>query len=186
MKRAALALLVFPLCACATMGGMKDEPLERGSAASFSASLEETNDAVREAMVGSQLMIDEITQVNDSTWMFLSKKGTSAWSWGELVRVITIDVPGDKTRVYVVSKRKLATNVTAKSDYADDLFTQIGFILDTQPARSSAAIEVPDDLSMTIKDPDQVEDIVASLKADGYEVSTEETEEGTLIKVRRP
>ena len=168
------------------MGGMKEEPLEKGSAASFSASLAETNSAVREAMVGSQLMIDEITQVNDSTWMFLSKKTAGAWTWGELVRVITIDVPGNMTRVYVVSNRRMAANVTAKGDYSDDLFTQIGFILDTQPIRSGAAIEVPDDLSLTIKDPDQVEDIVAGLKADGYEVSTEETKEGTLIKVRRP
>lgn len=146
MKFAA-KFLVLPILAlssaCASMGGLHKEPLDLGKTRVFDAPLAETNDAVREAMIGAQLMIDEIEMVNDSTWLFLSKKGAGIFSWGEMVRVVTVGRE-DETEVRVISRRKGSLNVTAKGDYSDDLFTQIDFTLRDFKASAAAAKDAAD------------------------------------------
>lgn len=129
MRGMLLLLLAFALGSCATMGGMYKEPLDKGAVRDFPNDLDETTRAAREAMVGAQLMIEDVEQLNDSTWMVLGKKGTGSWSWGEMVRVVIVANTPETTRVYVISKKKMATNVTAKGDYSDDIFSQMEFAL---------------------------------------------------------
>ena len=61
--------------------------------------------------------------------MIVAKKGTSAWSWGELVRVVVQKSASDRTTVRVLSRRRMATNVTAKGDYSDTIFSNIELAL---------------------------------------------------------
>ena len=130
MRHLVLSLVASGLCVgCATMGGMYTEPLDKGVVRDFPSGLDETTQAAREAMVGSQLMIEDVEQLNDSTWILLGKKGTSAWSYGEMVRVVTMATAPRTTRVYVISKKKAATNIGAKGDYSDDIFSQMEFAL---------------------------------------------------------
>ena len=44
--------------------------------------------STRNALLGSALEIDDVEQLNGTTWMFLAKRKSGAWSYGELVRVI--------------------------------------------------------------------------------------------------
>jgi len=57
--------------------------------------------------------------------MIVAKKGMSAWSWGELVRVVVQELSNDRVAVRVLSKRRMATNVTAKGDYSEAIFSSI-------------------------------------------------------------
>ena len=57
--------------------------------------------------------------------MIVEKKGASAFSWGELERDVDERTSSEKVSVRVLTKRKLATNVTAKGDYSDTIFSNI-------------------------------------------------------------
>jgi hypothetical protein len=84
-------------------------------------------------MVGASIGIESVEQVAPDTWMVIGKKGASAWSWGELVRaVIQSAVLPDATRgvtVRIITQRRLATNVTARGDWSQQIFTQLDLLL---------------------------------------------------------
>ena len=105
---------------------MRSEPLDQGVSRSYSASLKVAVDAARSAMIGAGIGIEEVKEVDANTWMILGKKGTSAWSWGELVRVVVQEQAADSTvAVRIITKRRLATNITAKGDWSDSILDQI-------------------------------------------------------------
>ncbi|MBC8230729.1 hypothetical protein H8E77_14365 [bacterium] len=104
---------------------MLSAPLDAGRSQTFSADYDTVVKAARDALMSSGLAIDDASEVGNKTFVILAKKGTSAWSWGELVRVTVQEVSESKTTVRVYTKRKLATNVTAKGDWADTVFSNI-------------------------------------------------------------
>jgi len=61
------------------------------------------------------------SQVNDSTLMIIGTQGLSAWSYGEVVRVVLVGRQ-DTTDVRVVTKKRLATTVFATGDWSAKLF----------------------------------------------------------------
>src|SRR6266446_7421214 len=123
---AVLALTL--LAACASAGGMRAEPLDVGVVREFNGDYTTVLRATRNAVASAGLAVDSYDEVNDSTAMIVAKKGSSAWSWGELVRVV-IQKTGDRVAVRVLSRRKMATNVTAKGDYSDTIFSNIDLAL---------------------------------------------------------
>ncbi len=50
---------------------------------------------------------------------------TSAWSWGEIVRVTVINMNTNQTEVKVYTKKRSSINVTAKGDYSTPILTNI-------------------------------------------------------------
>ncbi|MFC1531141.1 hypothetical protein ACFL5T_02740 [Gemmatimonadota bacterium] len=184
-------LLALAVGSCATMGGMYNEPMDKGAVKDFPSGLDETTQAARDAMVGAQLMIEDVEQVNDSTWMILGKKGTGSWSWGEMVRVVTMATTPKTTRVYVISKKKMATNVTAKGDYSDDLFSQMEFALvplGQDLGREEGQLEPAGDLvvRVTCTDGDQASRILTALESRGYAVEASEVDQGMEIVATWP
>jgi len=85
--------------------------------------------ATRNAVASAGLAVDSYEEVNDSTAMIVAKKGNSAWSWGELVRVVVQKSASDRVSVRVLSRRKMATNITAKGDYSNTIFSNIELAL---------------------------------------------------------
>ena len=108
---------------------MRSEPLEAGTVREFSGEYARILRAVRDAVVSSGLAIDTFNEINETSAVIVAKKGASAFSWGELVRVVVQQSASDRTSVRVVTKRRLATNVTAKGDYADTIFSNIALAL---------------------------------------------------------
>jgi hypothetical protein len=117
------------LVGCASAGGMKNAPLEAGVAREFPGSYEAIVRAARDATVQAGLAIDSFTDVDSSTAMIVAKKGSSLFSYGELVRVVVQRTGQNRTAVRVYTKRKLATNVTAKGDYSETIFENIALSL---------------------------------------------------------
>jgi hypothetical protein len=131
MRRMAYAcVLILSFSACATVGGMRSAPVEEGIARIFAADVDDVRIAAYNALIGSGLEIEEITETSRDTWMLIAKKPTGGWSWGELVRVVVSPaLDGERTRVTILTRRRSALNVTAKDDYSDEVFDQIGFQL---------------------------------------------------------
>jgi len=118
------------LAACSTMGGMRTEPMDAGAMRRYSADLRTAVAATRNALIGSALDIDDVERVDDQTWMFLAKRNTSEFSHGELIRVIVQQTGADIVVVRVLSKRRVAVEFTARSDWSDAVFAQLALDLD--------------------------------------------------------
>jgi len=108
---------------------MRQEALDSGVVREFAGDFPTVLKAARAAVTNAGLAVDSYEQVNDSTAVLVAKKGTSAWSWGELVRVVVQGSSNNKVSVRVLSHRKLATNITAKGDYSDTIFSNIDLAL---------------------------------------------------------
>jgi|SRR5437867_157580 len=128
-RRCVLVGLASFLAACASAGGMRAEPLDVGVLREFNGDYTTVLRATRNAVASAGLAVDSFEEVNDSTAMIVAKKGTSAWSWGELVRVVVQKSASDRVAVRVLSRRKMATNVTAKGNYSDTIFSNIELAL---------------------------------------------------------
>lgn len=121
----ALLAICFVL-SCSSASGIKEKPLSEGVTRSYSAAFGDVLKAAQQATVEAGLKIEEIYKVDESTWVIIAKTGTSAFSWGELVRIVVQkQESGSDTIVRVITKRKLATNVTAKGDYSDAILGTI-------------------------------------------------------------
>ena len=117
--------LAFSVVSCATVGGMRSAPLTAGMSRTFNHEYDAVLRAAREAVVDAGFTIEVASEVKPKTWMIIGTKGASAWSWGELVRVVVDEAGPDSTTVRIHTKRKLATNVTAKGDYSTSIFSII-------------------------------------------------------------
>lgn len=125
---AAIFLLVFSM-GCATTDSLRNSSISEGVPRTFNTEFERVLKASRESVVEVGLNIEDAYQANDHTWVILAKKPTSAWSWGELVRVVVEKNNENETIVRVLTKRKLATNVTAKGDYSNSILSNIALKL---------------------------------------------------------
>ena len=134
-------LLLLGVMGCATMGGMRTEPINAGMAKVYAADLRTAVAACRTALLGSQIEIDDVEQVNDTTWMILAKRKSGMFSWGELVRVVVQETGEGEVTVRILSKRRSATNITARGDWSDALFAQLALDLEEigDPYREQSA-----------------------------------------------
>lgn len=122
-------LLVF-VVGCASAGGIRSEPLDAGEAKVYAAPMTVVVPAVQQAVLAAGLDVDAVSQPDSATWMIVAKKGMSLFSWGELVRIVVQPTPDGATAVVrVFTKRRLATNITAKSDWSDTIFEELDHIL---------------------------------------------------------
>lgn len=138
MKRLLPVLVV--LSACATMAGMRTEPLAMGVAKVYETDLAVAVRATRTALLGSALEIDDVEEINCRTWMFLAKRKSGQWTWGELVRVIVEETGEKEVTVRIISKRRSSMNVTARSDWSDAVFAQLALDLtEKQPERQTTS-----------------------------------------------
>lgn len=109
------------LTACATVSSVSDETTDE----SVSFSVPHECQSVRQAL---DLALDElkfkIESVDDSgacSRKIVAKKSMSAFSWGELVRVDLREGDSDNTILEVVTKRRVAVNITAKGDWSEEI-----------------------------------------------------------------
>jgi hypothetical protein len=125
-----LTVLVVLAAACASAGGMRSEALDAGESKFYAVPLAVVVPAARQAVQSACLEVDAVSQPDPATWMIVAKKGMSLFSWGELVRVVAQQTPdGTAVVVRVFTKRRLATNITAKGDWSGTIFEELDRIL---------------------------------------------------------
>ena len=117
------------LTGCRTVGGMRTAPVNEGVLRSYTADYSDVTRAAYDAVQSIGLTVDEVAQVDPATWHVIANAGASAFSWGELVRVSVQRHPGMPVAVWVLTRRRLATNITAKDDYSPDVFQRMDFTL---------------------------------------------------------
>lgn len=122
---------ISPAACVATTGGLKNEPLDAGTSGSFAAPLNRVVSATREAVVQAGFQIDDVSHPSDSTWVVIGKRGAGFYSYGELVRAVVQPTTGGRAVVRIITKRRLATDITAKGDYSHAVLSNIRSILET-------------------------------------------------------
>ena len=133
--RAAGALAAIALLpGCASTGSVRSAAPDAGVARTYQASLKRTVVAAREAMTESGLVIEDVTQTENGSWLIMSKSKSGPFSYGELVRVIVVGEDPRRTTVRVFTKRRIFFNITAKGDYSRQILGNIEFKLTTSAA----------------------------------------------------
>src|SRR5258705_1859875 len=144
-RNACLAALFASLCppACACLGGMRTQPLDRGEMRVYSAPPDRVVAAARWAFEGSGLRVQEVSQVDSVTWIILGSSRTVFPGEGSLVRMVVQWGNSGVTGVRVFSKPRLATrSLGGKHSWADDLFASISRLLMEAPGDPTTGTSV--------------------------------------------
>lgn len=111
MKVVLLTLLVLGVNACASVETMR-EAGGNGTANVYNVSYDKAWEASKDAVVDAGGRLNEEDKAQG---YIIGTFGMSAFSWGEKVSIFLTALDKNATEVEVVSKRALATNVTAKN-----------------------------------------------------------------------
>ena len=103
---------------------IRSAPLHSGEARTYESPYKTTVKYAREAITEAGLSIESSEKIDDTTYMIIGKAKTSAWSWGELVRVVLID-NSEKVTVRVYTKKAIKINLTAKGNYTQTILSNI-------------------------------------------------------------
>ena len=127
MKRFIFAVAILAsalVTGCATMA---DARYARGEGQSqvYNAPFEMVWKAVPQALASLGL---PVAADNKQEGYILAERGITAFSWGEKVAVFVDRVDGNKTKVEVVSKRAMATNIFAP-DWGPEVLQRVEQIL---------------------------------------------------------
>ena len=133
------------LTGCRTVDGMRTAPVNEGVARSYAADYGDVTRAAYQAVQSLNLTVEEARQIDPATWHVIATAGVSAFSWGELVRVSVQRHPAMPVSVWVLTRRRLVTNFTAKDDYSPDIFQRMDSTLRLlrRPAAWSAPVTPP-------------------------------------------
>ena len=140
MRRLATTLILplalpIMLGACASTSTMREAPLSEGEERTFDADFEAVIGAAREAVADAGLGIEDAYEVDDDTFVIIGRARSSAFSYGGYARAVIERVAEGRTVVRVFTKRKVATNVTAKGDYSGPIFSTLTTELRTADAQ---------------------------------------------------
>ena len=120
------------LSGCATLGSVQAER-GHGSARVYSAPFEtvweKTNQALRILQLG-------VVESNQKEGYFLAETGISASSWGEKVAVFIQKIDTSSTRVEVVSRKALATNIFAEN-WEPRVLDTLGVLLQNEGSKNA-------------------------------------------------
>jgi len=125
----AIVALSCMISRCARVSGVRDEPLTAGISQTYDSAFGNVLKAAREAVLESGLKIEDASKINETTWMIVGKAGLSAFSWGAIVRVIVQEASSNQTVVRVLTKKKMAANVTTPTDYSRSILGNIALKL---------------------------------------------------------
>ena len=122
-------ICAVPTACIATTAGLRNEALDAGTIESYSAPLNRVVIAAREAVAQAGFQIDDVSHPSDSTWVIIGKRGAGFFSYGELVRAVVQPTERGQIAVRVVTKRRVATDITANGDYSHAILSNIASIV---------------------------------------------------------
>ena len=118
-------LFTVPVLGQQNINKVKNAPLHAGDARTFEQSFKTMIKYARDACVEAGLVMESSERIDEDTYMIMSKAKTSAFSWGEIVRVVLEQKEAQKTVVRVYTRRRIGINVTAKATYTNTIFSSI-------------------------------------------------------------
>ena len=129
MRRALMASVpsLLVVVSCATAGGLRNEPLDRGVARRYPVPFDSVMAVVPDAVVSAGLGLKESQCHGDSLCIVIGTEGMTvgpSGNMGSMARVV-VEALGDATIVRVLSRRRIASQVAAKEDYSSEILSQI-------------------------------------------------------------
>lgn len=107
---------------------IRNAPLHAGEGRNFEIGYKKAIKFARQAVAEAGLIIESTEKVDDENYMIIGKAKTSAWSWGELVRiVVTNDSEEDeeKVTIKVYTRKNIKINITAKGNYTQTILSNV-------------------------------------------------------------
>jgi len=119
-----LLFVAIGLCvtACATVRGLRSDPLNEGVARTFSADIRPAVLAARNAVASTALEIKEFRQLDDTTWYLIARG-----AYDELVRVVCQQTSDHDVTIRVLTRKD--DFLSQRRDWSPDLFAQIELAL---------------------------------------------------------
>lgn len=108
-----------------SLNKVKNAPLHAGDARTFEQPFKTIIKYTRDACTDAGLVMESSERVDDDTYMIMAKAKTSAFSWGEIVRVVIEKKDAMKTVLRVYTRKRLGINVTAKASYTNTIFSNV-------------------------------------------------------------
>lgn len=129
MNRAPLLLLLAALLtgACATVGGLRQEPLDHGVARRYPVPFDSVMTVLPDAVVAAGLGVKESQCTGDSLCVVIGTKGLTlgpSGNWGSMARVV-VEAHASATVVRVITRRRIGSEEAAKEDYSPEILSQI-------------------------------------------------------------
>ena len=128
LRIASCFLLIVFIYGCATVGRIDKAPLSKGVPKTFTADFDIVLKAAREAIIDEGFAIEKDYTRDSTNWILIGKKSFSAFSGGEIIRVL-VERTGDiTTTVRVFSKQRLPT-LTEKGDHSENILSRIAWTI---------------------------------------------------------
>ncbi len=114
------------LGACATGATLMTRPLDSGTSMEFAVPAPQLAEVTKKALVGLNLPITSAAPNGDST-VINFEKGMTAFSWGEVGRVVVTPISSTTSRVFVDTEKRSQMQITGTSEaeFARDIFDAI-------------------------------------------------------------
>lgn len=119
------AVIGLSVTACATVRGLRSDPLDEGVARTFSTDVRRAVLASRNAVASTALEIREFRQVDDATWYLIARG-----AYDELVRVVCQQTSDTEVTIRVLTRKD--DFLDRRRDWSPDLFAQIELELQTE------------------------------------------------------
>lgn len=117
-------IFIIAFTGCSSLHSIPDSQ-GSGEKKVYNATMDETWEAMLIAVSQTKGLI---RQEHKDTCTVLAEYNMSMFSWGENVAVFCYKKSDKATEVEVISKAKVATNITA-SNWTDDIFKELDYIL---------------------------------------------------------
>lgn len=115
---------VMTASGCNTVSSVQGVAPDAGLHAQLAASLPELQTATLQALESTELGVQRTVWEGDSAWAVVASEGMTLWSYGEIVRIRAVRTDSATTDLWLVSQRRLETNVAAK-DWTETLLAGI-------------------------------------------------------------
>ena len=113
------------LVSCTTTQSIRGVSLSNGNEKTFNKEMAIVLPALRQALTEEKATITLDSTLDEKTQMIIGETPVSGFSWGEVIRIISVKRGEDKTTLRVLTERKLATNILANGDYSTNLFFKV-------------------------------------------------------------
>ena len=114
------------LGACATAGTLAARPLDSGTAMDFAAPAPRVVEAAKQTLLALSMGANNVTEQAGSTVLNFQKSMT-AWSWGEVGRIVVTPAGETASKVYVDTEKvsQMQITGTSESEFSRDIFSGI-------------------------------------------------------------
>lgn len=120
------ASILFGLFACATAQTVSEAPLSAGVSKSFPASFDAVSGATLKALTTMNVSVKS-TEKKPEGLVVLVSKAMSAFSWGEVGRIVVANSGAGPTKVHVLweKRHQLQITGTGQDEFSESLFKAV-------------------------------------------------------------